>query len=238
MFEGDFAYGGILGVRQEPSGFVRAFVQGSEIDVAPLHDGSYGSGVLRVDAVDSCARRAVAEVPVSVIDSPTCSVDYDPADADYLPLAVGFRWRYAGVSSWYNYNTPPPHSGSSTFEETWQVVSEGACRDGARTYGIAVQVGSDPLSSMTFTVRGDSVVIGHRRVAGTVRHRYPADSPERVLIGGGSGYGRPARSWTLRRQIGVEIMSEEHITHTIGNEYRLNLVEFEAPRIGRRLIGP
>lgn len=165
-----------------------------------------GTATLRVDALDPCLRAATATVPIASIASPTCSRDYDPADVDYLPLAVGRRWRYGIATSSGGIGSPPQ---SATGEERWEVVTAGACRGGERVYGVQVErTGIGTSGTVSLTVRGDTVVVSHPQFSDRLRSRYPASTPSVVssTSAGQPSFGN-AYGWTLLRGVGFERLS-------------------------------
>jgi hypothetical protein len=115
-----------------------------------------GTGTLTVTATDVCGRQASVDVAYQVIDSPTCSADYDPLSEDYFPLAIGNRWRYF-VERW---NCASPGCPRAPGEEIWDVVSEGSCDMGRRSYEVQIAgTGSGLNGTMVLTVQGNFVAV-------------------------------------------------------------------------------
>lgn len=199
LFDGSFNFNATPLAVDGAAALVAASYTNGRLLLTPR--GAQGSGTVRVNAQDVCLRRITVDVPVDVIDSPTCSADYTAADVDYLPLTVGRRWRYATATSSGGIGSPPQ---SAVGEEVWVVTSEGACAGGSRSYGVQVErTGIGASSPMTLTVRGDSVSVGHPEFQGLVRRRYPASTAETVqsVFDGQPQFGS-SYSFELRREAG------------------------------------
>lgn len=142
--------------------------------------------VLVLGARASCGLAARARVVVDVIDSPTCSLTYDPTDADFFPLYRGARWRFAYGSQ-----------NQSVLE--WEVTDEGACANGRRTYSIR-ETASQNRSGWSFSiVAGDSLL--SLTVPGAIQRRYPGSQTNDVTFQVGSFCCTVWRG-VLRRDVG------------------------------------
>jgi hypothetical protein len=123
------------------------------------------------------------DVPVELVASPTCRLDFDPTSLDYFPLERGTRWTYL-----YNDN------GSSS-QQHWEVTYDSGCNGGSRTFRI-----SGMYPAWELEARGDSL-IPRSSEAPKMRRYYPAASspPETIWYSWGLG-GSGVR---LQRDVGV-----------------------------------
>jgi len=154
-----------------------------------------GAGTLTVTATDACFRTAQADVPVELIETPTCRIDYDPASLDYFPVGMGMEWRYE-----VRYN------GVVQVNPEWlRVTAEGPCMNGSRTYALTglrytgLVVGGDSLRLLSPESSGDTP---------PMRRLYPPSAPPPEIVEVGP-WGQDSRL-RLRRGVGMEWMDYRH----------------------------
>ena len=154
-----------------------------------------GSGWLRVTMTDACSRPVVVDVPVELVNSPNCRLDFDPTSLDYFPVALGMRWRYE------------VNSNGNISQQTWELWYDSGCQAGSRTVRL---IGAEDWE---FVLRGDSVFQACTVAACRMRRFYPVESEPPETVYYSTGYHWHSRS--LRRGVGVYSYSRgprDHVT--------------------------
>jgi hypothetical protein len=178
-----------------------------------------GAATVRVTATDACFRHAEVDVPVEVVDSPTCSVIFDPGAAVYFPLEAGTQWRYERRNN-----------GAVTGQTIWVLNAVSACTNGQRVlpiYQTDLSLDGSVVGTLahSFTIAGDTLRgpsgwpqnMLWRREAGAAADSYTYSS--------GAGYPWPGSSATLRRDVGVSSFASTSGSHHFPDTVSRILIE-------------